>query len=76
MVISGGFNIGSSGRSVAGSEADSENHSDDESFFTSTPTSQADYTDKLVDLPAVTADEKEIKWDDDVPQEARRHAFQ
>ena len=43
--------------------------------FIGIPESQENYIHHLFVLDAKTEDEIEIQWDEDVPQEARRHAF-
>ena len=74
MDIFGKSTIGTSGDSRAISKVVLDD-ADSEDPFIGIPESQGNYIHHLFVLDAKTEDEIEIQWDEDVPQEARRHAF-
>ena len=49
--------------------------SDTEIIDDGIPLSQKEYTRNLIVLDPISDDEKLIKWDADVTEEAKRHAF-
>ena len=49
--------------------------SDNEIIDDGIPLSRKEYTHNFIVLDPKSDDEELIKWDDDVPEEAQRHAF-